>query len=114
MKEYESRTKPIIEELKKYSEKDIHPTIWYESKTIIGRDMDHKFILKTYFEFDKIYYIEEEILKYGDIGYDLYYKLSNSKTLVIGICKKKKIEFLHAYLILQGLERIIKWKIKKV
>ncbi len=112
--------KKIINKLKKYSKDDIHFSSWYKSKTLSGRDMDHEEILKTYFEFDKVYFIEEEILKLGDIGFDIYYKLSNTKTLVIGISlkikpdpKKKPISFIHAYPINRKWQGIIKWRTER-
>jgi len=37
-------------------------------------------------QFDKVYAIEKETLNYGDIGYELFYKLSNNTDFSIAIC----------------------------
>lgn len=41
-------------------------------------------------QFDKIFKIEEERLKLGDIGYELFYRLSNNIVYSIATCPKDK------------------------
>ena len=48
--------------------------------------------------------IEEDILKHCDVGYDLYYELSRPRTLIIGVCPKEKLIFIH------GIMRYNKWQ----
>ena len=93
----------IIRILKKYSEKDFVFTNHYWFR-ISQRDIDHDFLRKTFFEFEKIRLIEEDVLKRGDIGYDLYYEISRNRTLIIGVCPKNKLIFIH------GIMRYRKWQ----
>ena len=93
----------IINRLRGYSEKQFRFTDNYW-KRISSRDIDHDFVVKTFFEFDKINLIEEDILKFGDIGYDLYYEISNNRTLILGVCPKKDLIFIH------GIMRYRKWQ----
>jgi len=92
----------IITKLKYYNPKCFHFTQHYWERLAL-RDIDHNFLLKTFFEFDKIRLIEEDKLRYGDIGYDLYYELSRNRTLIIGVCPKEKLLFIH------GIMRYRKW-----
>lgn len=93
----------IIKILKKYKEEDFdfREHYWFR---IAQRNIKHDFLLKTFFEFDKIKLIEEDVLKYGDIGYDLFYEISNNRTLIIGVCPKEKLKFIH------GILRYRKWQ----
>lgn len=83
--------------LEKYAVADFEFTKWYWVR-IEERQIDHAFLIKTFSFFDKIKLIEEDVLRYGDIGYDLYYELSSSRTLIIGVIPKKKLVFTHGIL----------------
>ena len=45
---------------------------------IAQRGIDHERVLEIFPQFDKVYAIEKEVLKYGDMGYELFYDLSNN------------------------------------
>lgn len=93
----------IIAILKKYKTEEFKFTDWYWMR-IEERQIKHDFLLKTLFEFDKIRLIEEDILAHGDVGYDLYYELSNNQTLIIGVIPDDKLTFTH------GILRYRKWQ----
>lgn len=92
----------IIAQLKSYDKKDFRFTNHYWERLAL-RDINHNFLLKIFFEFDKIKLIDEDTLKHGDIGYDLYYELSRNRTLMIGVCPKQKLIFIH------GIMRYRRW-----
>jgi hypothetical protein len=93
----------IILILKKYEEKDFFFTEHYHF-SIAQRDIGHEFLLETFRQFERIRLIEEDILKKGDKGYDLYYELSNNRTLIIGVCPKERLIFIH------GILRYRRWQ----
>lgn len=92
----------IVAILKKYTKLDFQPTDHYKLR-ITQRDIKHSFLTKTFFEFEKIKLIKEDLLK-GDIGYDLHYELSKNRTLIIGVIPKKKLILTH------GILRYRKWQ----
>lgn len=54
-------------------------------------------VLEIFPQFEKIFAIDIKTLKYGDIGYELFYKLSNSITFSIALCPiGKKLDLIHA------------------
>lgn len=87
----------IVSKFKRYSQNDFVFKEHYWTR-IQERQILHEFVLKTFFEFDKIKLVEEDILKYGDTGYDFYYELNNVQTLIIGVIPAKKLFFTHAIL----------------
>ena len=88
----------VLSIVKKYQPVQFKFTDWYWMR-IRERQIDHEFLLKTFAEFDKVRLIEEDILKHGDTGYDLYYELSGNQTLIIGVAlKEKQLVFIHAIL----------------
>ena len=93
----------VISILKQYKQEDFAFTSHYWFR-IAQRDIEHEFLLKTFFQFEKIKLIEEDVLPKGDIGYDLYYEISNNRTLIIGVCPLKKLLFIH------GILRYRKWQ----
>ena len=93
----------IVSILKKYDKSKFKFTDYYYFR-IAQRDINHDWLLETFHEFDKIKLIEEDILKKGDIGYDLYYEISHNRTLIIGVCPKKDLIFIH------GILRYRKWQ----
>jgi len=63
----------------------------------IERGIDDDYVRQILFQFDRVYAIEKETLKYGDIGYELFYKLSNNTDFSIATCPKKdKLIIIHA------------------
>lgn len=54
-------------------------------------------VMEVFSQFDKVYAIEKEVLRYGDIGYELFYKLSNNTDFSIATCPSKdKLLIIHA------------------
>src|SRR3989344_4616793 len=48
-------------------------------------------------QFDKVYAIEKETLKYGDVGYELFYRLSNNTDFSIATCPQNdRLIIIHA------------------
>lgn len=70
-------------------------TDWYEIGLMKKGIPDEKFN-EVSPEFDKIHKIEKETLKFGDIGYELFYKFSNNTQFSIGtIPKNKDLKIIH-------------------
>lgn len=64
---------------------------------IAQRGIDHEKVLEIFPQFDKVYAIEKEVLKYGDMGYELFYNLSNNLHFSIATCPKdKELLIIHA------------------
>jgi len=60
-------------------------------------------------QFDKVYAIEKETLKYGDIGYELFYKLSDDTDFSIATCPRKdKLIVIHAVKYKRSLDKRLK------
>lgn len=53
------------------------------------RGLEHKKVLEIFPQFDKVFAIEKEFLKFGDEGYELFYQISNNVTFSIGFVLKK-------------------------
>ena len=61
------------------------------------RGIEHKKVLEVFPQFDKVFAIEKEFLKFGDEGYELFYRVSNNVTFSIATCpKKESLEIIHA------------------
>ncbi|MBU0761065.1 MAG: hypothetical protein KJ600_02425 [Nanoarchaeota archaeon] len=61
------------------------------------KGIDDDKVKEILLQFDKIYAIEKEVLKYGDIGYELFYKLSNNTDFSIATCPQEdKLIIIHA------------------
>jgi len=88
----------IKEILKIFQNKTIKKSPHFHIR-IIQRDISERLINETFPLFKKIKLIDKRKHKKGDLGYDLYYKLSNSKTLKLCfIVKNKKILLVNAML----------------
>ena len=87
----------IVNIVKKYKEQDFVFTNYYYYRIKL-RDISHEFLLKTFFAFEKIKLIEQDVLSRGDIGYDLYYEIEKNRTLIIGVAPKGKLIFIHGIL----------------
>lgn len=73
-------------------------------------------IEETYPKFEKIGLINKRKLKYGDMGYDLYYELDDGTFIVIAICIDKRllINAFHSKKNFQNFKRNLLKKINKV
>ncbi len=73
---------------------------------ILKRDIEHQKVLEIFPQFEKVFEIEKDILKYGDEGYELFYKLSNNVYFSIATCPKdKKLLIIHAVEYKRNLEK---------
>lgn len=69
----------------------------YYNLGLIRRHIEHEEVLKIFPKFEKIFAIEKETLKYGDVGYELFYKISSNISFSIGTCPKdEKVLIIHA------------------
>lgn len=69
----------------------------YYGVRLASRGLEHKRVKEIFPQFDKVFAIEKEKLKFGDIGYELFYSLSNNITFSIAtVPKKDRIEIIHA------------------
>lgn len=69
----------------------------YYDLGIAQKGLTHEQVLEVLPQFDKVYEIEKETTKYGDIGYELFYHLSNNTYFSIAtIPKKDKVLIIHA------------------
>lgn len=61
------------------------------------RGMDHEKVKEIFQQFEKVFAIEEDILKYGDKGYEFFYSLSNNITFSIAtVPKGNAVDIIHA------------------
>lgn len=73
---------------------------------IMRRNIEHEKVLEIFPQFDKVFVIEKDILKFGDEGYELFYKLSNNITFSIATCPQdKNILIIHAVEYRRSLEK---------
>lgn len=73
---------------------------------IMKKDIEHENVLSIFPQFDKVFEIEKDELKYGDIGYELFYKLSNNQYFSIATCPKNgKVLIIHAVNYKRSLEK---------
>ncbi len=76
---------------------------------ILKKGIEHKRVLEIFYQFKKVFEIEKEILKYGDVGYELFYKLSGNRCFSIATCPKdKKVLIIHAIEYKRSLEKRFK------
>lgn len=84
-------------------------TDWYKMSLIRKSISEEKFE-EVFSNFDKVYAVEMEELKKGDVGYELFYKLSNNLTISIGtIPKEKELIIIH----LIEYKRNLEYRFKK-
>ncbi len=76
----------IIEE--KIKGKRLFFTEWYKTG-LLRKGISEERFSEIFPQFDKVSVIEIEKLKKGDLGYELFYKLSNNTTISIGTIPKK-------------------------
>ena len=76
---------------------------------ILHKGIEHKKVLEMFPQFEKVFEIEKETLKHGDIGYELFYRLSNNRYFSIATCpKNKKVLIIHAIEYKRSLEKRFK------
>lgn len=98
----------IINIIKSYNKSQYNFTTWYWKRLFL-RGMEHERVLEIFLEYDKIFLIEKRKLKFGDIGYELFYKLSNNTSFSIAIIPlKDRLEFIHAIEYKRKLDKRIK------
>lgn len=68
----------------------------YYYLSIAQKGIEHEKVLEIFPQFDKVYAIEKEILKYGDIGYELFYDLGSIYFSIATCPKNKKLLIIHA------------------
>lgn len=73
------------------------------------RGISHERVLGIFPQFDKVFAIEVEKLKKGDLGYELFYSISNNASFSIATCPKDGgILIIHAVEYKRDLEKRIK------
>ena len=78
----------------------------YCEMSMSEKGLSREKVLEIFPQFEKVYEIEKEILKYGDIGFELFYRLSNNTYFSIATCPKdKEILLIHAIEYKRSLER---------
>lgn len=61
------------------------------------RGMKHEKVKEVLLQFDKVFAIEKEKLKFGDIGYELFYQIKDNETFSIAtVPKEEKVKIIHA------------------
>jgi hypothetical protein len=73
------------------------------------RGISHEKVQEIFPQFDKVFAIEIETLKKGDLGYELFYDLSNNVNFSIATCPQDdKVLIIHAVEYKRNLEKRIK------
>lgn len=73
------------------------------------KGISHEKVKEIFPQFDKVFAIETEILRKGDKGYELFYKLSNNTSFSIATCpKNNNVLIIHAVEYKRNLEKRIK------
>jgi|SRR3989339_845936 len=81
----------------------------YYDMSIAEKGIEHEKVLEIFPQFDKVYEIEKETLKRGDIGFELFYRLSNNTYFSIAtIPQDSKVLVIHAVEYKRSLERRFK------
>ena len=76
--------------------KEITYTKYYHIR-LAERGLEHKKVLEIFAQFDKVFAIEKDKLKFGDFGYELFYRISNNVTFSIAtVPKQDRLEIIHA------------------
>ncbi|MBI2629907.1 hypothetical protein HYW76_02305 [Candidatus Pacearchaeota archaeon] len=64
-------------------------TEWYKIG-LLKKGISEERFNEIFPQFDKVYAIESEELKEGDVGYELFYRISGNVTISIGTIPKKE------------------------
>ena len=82
------------EEIKSIIDKEIkNRRLHFTNKYWIGimkRNIPHEKVLEIFPQFEKVFAIEKDVLKFGNLGYELYYKISNNIEFSIATCPLNK------------------------
>lgn len=96
----------IIQE--KIKDKKLVFTDYYKF-SILSKGIDHEKVLEIFPKFEDVFAIETEMLKHGDVGYELFYKLSNNVTFSIATFpKNSSLLIIHAVEYKRSLEKRFK------
>jgi len=69
----------------------------YYDLSIARKGIEHERVLEIFPQFDKVIVIEKEKMKQGDVGYELFYDLSNNTSFSIAtIPKNTDVLIIHA------------------
>ncbi len=80
---------------------------------ILKRGITHEKVLEIFPQFEKIFEIEKDQLRYGDMGYELFYEMSNNTYFSIATCPKdKNLLIIHAIEYKRSLEKRFRRKIR--
>jgi len=83
----------------------------YYRVSIAEKGIEHERVLEVFSQFDKVSEIEKERLKYGEMGYELFYRLSNNIYFSIATCPKdNKVLIIHAVEYKRSLDKRLKKK----
>ena len=74
---------------KKIKNKKLIFTEWYKIG-ILKKGISEEKFKEIFPQFEKVFKIEKEILKQGDIGYELFYKISNNTFISIATIPKNR------------------------
>jgi len=78
---------------------------------LLKKGIEHKRVMEIFPQFEKVSEIEKDTLKYGDVGYELFYRLSNNTHFSIATCSKNKnLLIIHAIEYKRSLEKRFKRK----
>jgi|SRR3989344_1584085 len=100
------KIKEIIEEYIK-GKKIIYTDKYWVS--IMRRNIPHEKVLEVFSQFNKVFIIEKDILRFGDVGYELFYNLGDNTTFSIATCPKdNKILIIHAVEYKRSLDKRFK------
>src|SRR3989344_3255660 len=73
------------------------------------RGLVHEKVLEIFSQFEKVFAIETETLRFGDLGYELFYEISRNVSFSIATCPKNdKVLIIHAVEYKRNLEKRIK------
>ena len=73
------------------------------------RGLTHERVMEIFPQFEKVFAIETETLKFGDLGYELFYEISGDVSFSIATCPKdEKVLIIHAVEYKRSLEKRIK------
>jgi hypothetical protein len=81
----------------------------YCDMSLAEKGLTHEKVLEVLPQYDKVQEIEKEILKHGDLGYELFYKMSNNTYFSIATCPREKdVLIIHAVEYKRSLEKRFK------
>ena len=83
----------------------------YYRLRLAERGLEHSTVENIFPQFDKVFAIEKDQLKFGDTGYELFYQMSNNVTFSIAIIPRKdRLEIVHAVEYKRNLSKRLRQK----